>query len=616
MGETDRSRGVVGHVLDNLLEGCQVIGFDYRYVYVNDALVAQSGKTRDELIGRTMMECYPGIEGTAMFAELSRTMADRSHHRMENEFTFPDGTKKWFELKFVPVSDGVCVLSSDTTEQRRAEHELRESEHALRDLLVGLPEAVLVFRGDRVQVANAAAEALFGAAAGDLVGVARETLLAVDVAALAAANGGATAGHAKRAGVERRVLVTAGWVVVRGERLVVAIVRDTSEREKLEARLLETQKLEALGGLAGGVAHDFNNMLSVILSYGALVLEALPPGHQAREDVEMIQAAGVRASELTAQLLAFGRRQVLRPRPTSLNDVLGQVEKMITRSIGDDVVLKIQPDPTLGAALLDARQVEQVVMNLVLNARDAMPSGGRLLIETSNVELDADYAADHLGVVPGPYVMLAVTDTGVGMDAATRARIFEPFFTTKDVGRGTGLGLSSVFGVVKQSGGHIWVYSEVGRGATFKLYFPRIDEVPHDVREEGPAVTRHDGAETILLVEDDDRVRAVSRRILSQLGYRVLETKSADEALRTSASYPGAIDLLLTDVVMPETSGPELLAMLGPNRPEMKVLFVSGFTESSVVEHGRIAPDAHFLAKPITPRTLGAKVRAVLDERP
>ena len=378
-----------------------------------------------------------------------------------------------------------------------------------------------------------------------------------------------------------------------------------------EEQLRQAQKMEAVGRLAGGIAHDFNNLLSVILSYSAMMLDSLRAGDPIREDAGEIEKAGRRAADLTRQLLTFSRQTVTEPRVLDLNDLLADMDRMLQRILGEDVDLVFLKGALRGRVRVDPSHIEQVVMNLVVNARDAMPVGGKITIETESVILDPAHAQEHLGVAPGPYVMLAVTDTGCGMNRATQARIFEPFFTTKETGKGTGLGLSTVFGIVQQCHGTIWVYSELGVGTTFKVYLPRVDQEA-DATSVSLAPSTLSGSETILLVEDEDQLRVVAREILRKHGYQVIEARNAGEALLHCESQAG-IHLLLTDVVMPQMSGPELARRLLQVRPGVKVLCMSGYTDDALVRHGALELGMAYLQKPITPEKLARKVRLVLD---
>jgi two-component system cell cycle sensor histidine kinase/response regulator CckA len=389
-------------------------------------------------------------------------------------------------------------------------------------------------------------------------------------------------------------------------------VRDVTGQRQLERQLLQAQKMEAVGRLAGGIAHDFNNLLTVILSYSELLLEDAPATGPEREGIEQIRKAADGAGALTRQLLAFSRQQVLEPKVLNINDVVTQTEKLLRRLLGEDVELITSLAEPLGSVRVDPGQLEQVIMNLAVNARDAMPDGGRLSIETENTEMDEAYVRGHPIAQPGPYVMLAMSDTGMGMDEQTKARIFEPFFTTKEPGKGTGLGLATVYGIVRQSGGFIWVYSEPGLGTSFKVYFPRVDEpVSETARSAAPAPSR--GSETILVAEDVAAVRAVTRQMLERQGYTVLDAPDGEAALKVAAAHQGTIHLLLTDVVMPGLSGRHLAARLTQLVPGVKVLYMSGYTDDAIVHHGILQPGIAYLQKPFTPDALTRKVRAVLD---
>jgi two-component system, cell cycle sensor histidine kinase and response regulator CckA len=392
-------------------------------------------------------------------------------------------------------------------------------------------------------------------------------------------------------------------------------MQDVTEQRRLEDELRQAQRLEAVGQLAGGIAHDFNNLLTAIRGYGELLQRSLGSDDPRRGDADQVLSAADRAAALTRQLLAFSRRQVLQPRVVDPAACLDAVAPMLRRLLGESVDLVTHAAPDLGHIKVDPSQLEQVIVNLAVNARDAMAEGGTLTIETVNVELDGDYAAVHQDATAGPHVALIVSDTGSGMDEATRSHIFEPFFTTKEPGKGTGMGLATVYGIVKQSGGSIYLYSEPGHGTSFKIYLPRVDEQPSDDGRARPSAHPTGGSETILVVEDEAAVRTFGTRILTELGYTVLQAADGAEALAIAAAHQGALDLLLTDVIMPGLQGHRLAERLRERRPGLRVLYVSGFTENSVIQHGVVETGIAFLPKPFSGDALGRAVRAALDAR-
>ena len=398
--------------------------------------------------------------------------------------------------------------------------------------------------------------------------------------------------------------------------------RDVTERRRAETALLESelqlrqsQKMDAIGRLAGGVAHDFNNLLTVILGYGEQILEQVKPHEPTRRAAEEIQNAAERAAALTRQLLAFSRKQMLEPKVLDLNATVATTARLLRRLIGEDIELELKLDPGLGAVMADEHQIQQVIMNLAINARDAMPEGGVLTLTTANADLDDLYAHGHQPLPAGAYVVISVGDTGIGMDEETRARLFEPFFTTKERGKGTGLGLATVYGIVRQTGGYIWVYSEPGRGSVFKVYLPRLEAGVTPVAATPVAHGLPRGTESVLLVEDETMVRDLLRGLLERHGYRVLIARSGEEALEVAAAHPGALDLLVTDVVMPGIGGPELATRLAPLHPRLRVLYVSGYADDDVLRHGVREGLTAFLQKPFSMEALVVKVREVLDSR-
>jgi two-component system, cell cycle sensor histidine kinase and response regulator CckA len=418
--------------------------------------------------------------------------------------------------------------------------------------------------------------------------------------------------HRRKDGTLIIVQIVSHTLTFTDRRAALVVAEDITERTQLEAQVLQMQKMESIGRLAGGIAHDFNNLLTVIIGNTGLALETLAPNDPVQEDLQAIQAASHRATGLTHQLLAFARKQILEPRVISLNALIVEMDKLLRRLIREDIDLVTLPAADLWHVKVDPGQIEQVLVNLVVNGRDAMLDGGQLTIETRNVVLDDIYVRSHVSIIPGSYVMLAVSDTGVGMSPEVQTRLFEPFFTTKEPGKGTGLGLATCYGIVTQSGGNIWVYSEVGHGTTIKVYLPRADESV-DASAVADEVTYLLGTETILLVEDEPAVRALAARVLRNLGYVVLEAMNGTEGLGVAQAHTGQIDLLLADVVMPEVGGKALSEQLTSQYLTMRVLFMSGYTDTAIVHHGRLDEGVAFLQKPFTPAALARKVRAALD---
>ena len=533
-------------------------------------------------------------------------------------------------IRLEPAISGALAFAQSQADKHAAESALRMSERRFRALVEESWDAVALFGSDgSILYGSPATTRLLGYDLSEFVGRnAMELIHPDDRAGVLVRLQEAMAAPRARVHVAARVRHKNGsWRYLEGvftnlldDPSVGAIVnnyRDVTDRRILEEQVILSQKMEAIGRLAGGVAHDFNNILTAIGGYSDLLLADLPPDDRRRHDVEEIHQATERAAALTQQLLAFSRRQVLQPKVINLNGLVPDIEKMLRRLIGEDILFATVLHPSLGNVRADPGQLEQVIVNLAVNARDAMLDGGRLTIETRNVELDEAYTAEHPAVKPGRYVMLAVTDTGVGMDEETKARIFEPFFTTKVRGKGTGLGLATVYGIVQQTGGHIWPYSEPGRGTTMRVYLPRVDARADPIerpRDAAPETLR--GSETILVVEDEAPVRAVTRQLLERNGYTVLEAPDGPAALALVDGEAGGrhIDLLLTDVIMPGMSGRELAAQLNARRPNVRVLFMSGYTDDAVVRHGMLEPGLAYLEKPFRPTALLRKVRGVLLE--
>jgi PAS domain S-box-containing protein len=492
----------------------------------------------------------------------------------------------------------------------------------LESLHSAIPLLVFDAKGSVMSLTDAAAE-LFGQARNELLGLEFGRMVAVADVDRFSEHLKSVRESGKAQAIELLLNARRGAIHVRldstlaGEKhqspgAVRSIASDVSERKHLEEQLLVTQRLEAMGRLAGGIAHDFNNILMAMLGQSEVLLLRLGKDDPARAGVESIQKTIDRAASLTKQLIAFSRKQVIAPKILGINSVIAGMDAILRRVISEDVDLVYILRSDVASVRVDPAQFEQVIMNLVVNGRDAMPRGGRLTIETCNATLDEGYAARHVNVTPGEYVRVSVSDTGAGIDAETQKRIFEPFFTTKPHGKGSGLGLATVYGIVEQSGGHIVVSSEVGRGTTFEIYLPRVREaVPTEAAK--PQAEAPRGTETILVIEDDDTVREPVCEMLRLSGYTVLEARHGGEALLICERHKGAIHLMLSDVVMPQISGRELAQRVAPIRPEMRVLFMSGHTEDAILRHGVMNATMAFVQKPFTLEALGRKIRAVLD---
>src|SRR5947199_809748 len=524
-----------------------------------------------------------------------------------------------------PAVGAVVANWRDITERLRAEQALRNSEQSYRSLVDGVRDVIFALSpGGEVTSLNPAFEEMTGFPPAEWVGRPFEAFVHPEDVPLALDLFGRVLRGEPRPTIQFRILTKTGPYRVAefsasaqlrdGKLLgILGIGRDVTERLGLEQQLRQAQKMEAVGRLAGGVAHDFNNILTAITGHAELLLEDLGLHDPRRADVDEIRRSAERAAGLTRQLLAFSRQQVLQPKVVDVNALVLDMDKLLRRLIGEDVELATVLDPALGRVKADPGQLEQVIVNLAVNARDAMPDGGKLTLETRNIDFDSSYTLEHSLVKPGPYVQLTVSDSGIGMDEETQAHAFEPFFTTKPRGQGTGLGLAMVYGTVKQSGGFIWVYSEPGHGATFKIYLPRVDTPTEPATLPAPTVQPARGSETVLLAEDEPAVRAIAQQALERHGYTVLAAPSGAAALALAAQHAATIDLLLTDVVMPGMSGRDLADRLTAQRPGIRVLYISGYTDTAIVRHGMLEPGLAYLQKPCRPHALVRKVREVLD---
>ena len=627
-------------LFQSAIDMIHIVDDQHRIIDVNETELRKLGYSRSELIGRPLLDIIHPEFRPVTAGGVPTVRSGQSIKSYETALLTKDGGRISVLANVVPLMvDGRFVgaqaIIHDITDRKQAE----EDRARFRLLLDQAHDAVFIADpkvGLFLDVNQTAVEKL---------GYSREELLTMtprDIEVgfslsepewekfmnrIRSTNGAVLEGvHRRKDGTTFPVEISLMIKQIESREYQVAIVRDISERkelekaqilaegrEQVEQQLRQAQRVESLGQLAGGIAHDFNNLLTIINGYTEMSLGNLAKDDPIRGNLDEVRKAGDRAAALTRQLLAFGRKQILRPRVVDLDAVVAETEKMLKRLIGEHIELVNIRNKGLWPITIDPAQIDQVIVNLAVNARDAMPMGGKIIIESKNVELDEEYASKHISVRPGPYVMLAVSDTGSGMDKETLAHLFEPFFTTKEPGKGTGMGLATVYGNVKQSEGNVWVYSEVGKGTTFKLYFPRVDR-PVDQPEPRRLSTQTTGrGETVLLVEDDEAVRMLARGILEKNGYTVIVASNGTEALEKCRTHKGVIQLLITDVVMPQMGGPELVYSLSGQRPETKVLYMSGYASKGVVQQKVIEEGAQFLQKPFTPTRLAQKVRDVLD---
>jgi two-component system cell cycle sensor histidine kinase/response regulator CckA len=629
-----QQQGLLEAIAEGTTEAIFVKDLQGRYLMINTAGAQMIGLSVAEVVGKD--------DGTFFPEETARKIMERDRKVMESgvpqtyeERTQWHGTNRTFLSTKGPYRDGrgnivgLVGIALDITERNRAAEALAESEERFRTLFQGSPIGISVIDMDgKVFAVNAAYRKMLNLDPEETVTThlfdevthpenrEADALLYAELAR----------GVREQDRTEKRYLLRDKrevWAdlhlyLLRDRssqpRFVIGMAIDITERKLLEDQLRRAQRMETIGTLAGGVAHDFNNLLTVIKGYCNLLMGRLKDDRELTSQMEYIDRAAEQAASLTRQLLAFSRQQVLQPKVFNLNELVTNADKMLRRLIGENIEMVAVTARDLGSVKADPGQIESVIMNLAVNARDAMPNGGKLTLETANADLDDAYAHRHLGSKPGRYVMLTVSDTGVGMDRETIAHIFEPFFTTKEVGKGTGLGLSAVYGVVKQSEGYVWVHSEPGKGSTFKVYLPRVDEAAQAVPEKTKAAATQGGTETILLVEDDPQVRDLTRDVLEARGYRVLVAERSLEAPVMCAGHDGIIDLLLTDVVMPGLGGNELALQILKQRPAIKILFMSGYTDNSLLQGASLSNGFHFLQKPFTPSSLAAKIREILDQ--
>ena len=616
--------------MESAVNGMAILDNRGKYIYVNSSYAKMMGYPDPGLLmGKPWDELHNRQDVTPVEMDIRQGL--KEHGKWSGPLTahHSDGTVVPMEVAITALLDGgtICV-TRDITQRLDAQRARAEAETKYRMLVEQVAAisyiAELGVHGRWLYV-SPQIEAILGFTVDEWLAESRDWLKHVapeDHHVVQAAEETSSRGEPFQAEYRitrkdgRIVWVSDNAVVVRGSDshpVMEGLIVDITDRKVLENQLQQSRRMEAVGRLAGGIAHDFNNLLTIIKGYAEMALNRPGTTPELSTDVHQIGNAAERASTLIRQLLAFSRKQVLQPKPLDLNAIVESLDKLLNRLMSADIQMRTACSANIGTVKADPAQIEQVIMNLVVNARDAMPSGGRLTIETANVDLTANYARDHVTVKPGPYVMLAVSDTGVGMDSETQAHIFEPFYTTKGSGRGTGLGLSTVYGIVKQSGGYIWVYSEPGKGTTFKVYLPRVEEPLETAPAKSESAMDRKGSETVLVVEDEEAVRELARRILADQGYSVLVAGSATDAEQIAANGSREIHLLLTDVVMPGVSGRELARRITARNGKMQVLFMSGYTDNVIAHGGVLEAGVAFLQKPFTPRALTNKVRELLD---
>ena len=632
-GELEKNLALLQGITESTTDAVFVKDLEGRYLMMNPAGARFLGRSVEEVIGKNDRELFGGNSGQEIMERDRRVLQSGEMQTFEEEGTAGGVTRTYLSNKG-PYRDadgkvvGLLGICRDVTDRKLAEEEMRQSQQKLRIHFEHTPLAVVEWDLKfRVTDWNPSAERMFGYSRQEAIGQHASFIVPTQFRQQVEQVGqellnqkGGTRSTNDNLTRDGRI-ISCEWyntpLVDESGRVlgVASLVQDVTERVALEERLRQSQKMEAVGRLAGGVAHDFNNLLTVILGYSQILAEGVPTGSRMAESTAQIKSAADRASGITRQLLAFSRKQVLSPRVINLNDIMLNLDSLLRRLIGEDIEVLTVPANDLGSVKADPGQIEQVIMNLALNARDAMPEGGKLTLETANALLDEAYAQRHRPTEPGRYVMLSVTDTGHGMSPETQARIFEPFYTTKEVGKGTGLGLSMVYGIIKQSGGNIWVYSEPDRGTSFKIYLPRVDQPAESTGTENRPQTVQRGTETILLVEDDPQLRQLSSSVLSHCGYKVLTAAAPEEGVAICKENHRDIRLLVTDVVMPRMNGRQLAEQIQQITPNVKVLYISGYTSNAIVHYGVLDRGLWFLPKPFTLSALVAKVREVLDAK-